>query len=67
MQILFLMVIQSFSPERAGLGDFFAFIALFGAGAEVGQLVNLIELNGISVYTGWAKGDPKFLANARLA
>jgi hypothetical protein len=61
------MIIQSFSPEQVGLVDFLDFVKLFGAETEAGQLVHLIDLSGISVYAGWAVGNPKSLENAEEA
>ena len=56
------MVIHSFSPSDEWLPDFNAFLSLFGASAQVGELAWLLRRGELSVHAGWARGDPRFLA-----
>ena len=55
------MVVHSFSQEDVGLGDYSAFVKLFGAEAGVAELVYLNDTNGIQLYSGWARGDARYL------
>jgi len=55
------MIVHSFSPEQASLGDYQAFLGLFGKKGNVGQLVALGTPNGIRLWSGWAQGDAKYL------
>ncbi len=55
------MIVHSFSPEQASLGDYQAFLGLFGKKGNVGQLVSLGTPNGIRLWAGWAQGDAKYL------
>lgn len=56
------MVVHSFSQKDEWFGDFQAFLSLFGANAQVGRLAHLTDRGGISVYSGWAQGDVRFLS-----
>ncbi|HMG17422.1 MAG TPA: hypothetical protein VK573_01760, partial [Gemmatimonadales bacterium] len=55
------MIVHSFSPENASLGDYQAFLGLFGKKGGPGQMVALGAPNGIRLWAGWAQGDAKFL------
>ena len=51
-----LMVVHSFSPERAWFEDYQAFVGLFGARGEANQLVELRQMEGVQLYAGWVEG-----------
>lgn len=55
------MLVHSFSQDDLWFEDFQAFIRLFGVEAQPNRLFWLKERHGISLYTGWAKGDARFL------
>lgn len=55
------MMIHSFSPADAWFDDYVSFLSLFNVRGETGTLVRLAELNGVSVFAGWVRGDPKYL------
>lgn len=55
------LIVHSFSPEQASLGDYQAFLGLFGKKGGLGQMVALGAPNGIRLWAGWAQGDEKFL------
>src|SRR5947208_2443469 len=55
------MIVHSFSPEQASLGDYQAFLALFGKQGGPAQMVTLGTASGIRLWPGWAQGDAKFL------
>lgn len=57
------MVVQSFSPSDEWFDDYAQFLAMFGVQGQVGQLVKLRQLGPINLCAGWARGDPKFLAD----
>lgn len=57
-----IMIVHSFSRNHRGLEGFLAFVELFGAQAAVNQLVSLRRTQGVDLYAGWAKADPKYLA-----
>ena len=54
------MIVHSFSPEQASLGDYQAFLGLFGRQGGPGQMVTLGTPNGIRLWAGWVQGDAKF-------
>ena len=56
------LVVHSFSRTREWFSDFEAFLSLFGSNAQVGALAWLFNSGDLSVYAGWAEGDPRFLA-----
>ena len=56
------MVVHSFSQSHEWFSDFEAFLSLFGSKAQVGALAWLYSAGEVSVYAGWAEGDPRFLA-----
>ena len=56
------MVVHSFSQSDRWFTDYQAFLELFGVtGASAGRLHFLTEVHGIKVYSGWARGEEKFL------
>ncbi len=55
------MIVHSFSPEQASLGDYQAFLGLFGKQGGPAQMVTLGTANGIRLWAAWVQGDPKFL------
>lgn len=56
------MVVHSFSQSDLWLEDYQDFLKLYGVvDAKIGKLYFLTELWGIEVYSGWARGDAKFL------
>jgi hypothetical protein len=56
------MIVHSFSPQQASLGDYQAFLGLFGKKGGPGQLVQLGTPDGVRLWAGWAQGDPRFLS-----
>ena len=52
-----LMVVHSFSPERAWFEDYQAFLDLFGVKGEANRLVELGQLVGVQLYAGWVEGQ----------
>ncbi len=59
---LAILLVHSFSTQDAGYSDFAAFLKLFGADAEPGSVVPLATLGVTRLYTGWARGDQRFMA-----
>jgi len=56
------MVVHSFSQSDLWFDDYQAFLKIYGVvDAKIGKLYFLTELFGIKVYSGWARGDEKFL------
>src|SRR2546422_845339 len=55
------LIVHSFSPEQASLGDYQAFLGLFGKQGGPAQMVTLGTANGIRLWAGWVQGDAKFL------
>ena len=55
------MIVHSFSQDDEGFDDYREFLAFFGAEAAVNKLVFARETQGIDIYAGWAKGNPKYL------
>ena len=56
------MIVQSFSKTDQWFDDYAAFLGLFGIDQpQPGQMFLLLEINGVSLYSGWARGDAKFL------
>ena len=57
-----IMIVQSFNQSDLGFDDYQVFLKMFGVPeASVGKLYSLTETQGIRVYSGWARGDEKFL------
>jgi len=55
------MIVHSFHKENMWFDDFNAFTGLFGQKAVINKLLYLTEVRGIKVFTGWAKGNEKYL------
>ena len=55
------MIVHSFSQEAVWFDDFQAFAALYGKNVAVGSLIHAVQVNGIDLYLGWAKGDKRYL------
>lgn len=56
------MVVHSFNPSDLWFDDYKAFLKLFGVPvATTGKLHFLTEVHGIKVYSGWARGEEKYL------
>ena len=57
------MVVQSFNQDDLWFDEYAAFLALFGVSAAGhGQLHFLKEIQGVRLYSGWARGEARFLA-----
>lgn len=57
-----IMIVHSFSQSNLWFDDYQAFLKIFGVvDAKIGKLYFLTELFGIKVYSGWARGEEKFL------
>ena len=56
------MIVHSFSQTHEWFSDFEAFLSLFGSKAQIGSLAWLYSAGDLSVYSGWAQGDSRFLA-----
>ncbi len=54
-----LMIVHSFSPERAWLEDYQAFLGLFGAKGDVGQMTEIPGYKHPKVYSGWVADQPR--------
>jgi hypothetical protein len=56
------MIVHSFSQQDLWFENYQAFLSLFGiSGAEIGRLHFLVESAGIRLYSGWVRGDERFL------
>lgn len=55
------MIVHSFSQDDDGFDDYREFLSFFEAEAAVNKLVFARETQGIDIYAGWAKGNPKYL------
>jgi hypothetical protein len=56
------MIVHSFSQEDQWFDDYAAFLGLFVIkNPQIGQMYFLRENNGVSLYSGWARGDARFL------
>ena len=55
------LLIHSFSQERAGWSDYQAFIRLFGVEAAVGSVQRLGSASSIPLFGVWVVGNPSFL------
>jgi hypothetical protein len=56
------MIVHSFNQSDRWFNDYQVFLKMFGVPeASVGQLHFLTEAQGIQVYSGWARGEEKFL------
>ena len=56
------MVVHSFNQSDLWFDDYRAFLEIFSVrDATIGKLHFLTEVSGIKVYSGWARGEEKFL------
>jgi len=56
------MIVHSFNQNDLWFDDYQNFLALFGVQAiEPGRLFYLTVIQGIKLYSGWARGDERFL------
>ena len=56
------MIVHSFHQDDLWFDEYAHFLALFGAQATVpGQLFFLNEAHGVNLYSGWVRGDARFL------
>jgi hypothetical protein len=55
------MIVHSFHKENMWFDDFKAFVGLFGQKAVLNKLLFLTEVQGIKIYSGWTKGNEKYL------
>jgi hypothetical protein len=59
---LAVMVVHSFNQNNLWFDDYKTFLSLFGAtDASPGKLQFLAEVHGIKIFSGWARGEEKFL------
>jgi hypothetical protein len=57
-----MMLVHSFSQEDLWFDDYQNFVHLFGVeAAKPGRMIFLREIQGIHVYSGWARGEPDYL------
>ena len=56
------MIVHSFSQSDLWFDEYLTFLKLFGLQtASSGKLFFLTKTHGINLYSGWARGDEKFL------
>lgn len=56
------MLVHSFSQSDSGFDDYQAFLHIYGVeDAKIGKIYFLNNIEGINVYSGWARGDKRFL------
>lgn len=56
------MIVHSFNQDDLWFDDYQNFLTLFGVQAsEPGQLFFLKDVHGINLYSGWARGNERFL------
>lgn len=48
-----MMIVHSFSSEKAWFADYAAFVGLFGLSTQPGQLVELSNLPSVRLFTAW--------------
>jgi hypothetical protein len=57
-----MMIVHSFSQSDSWFEDYQAFVHLYGIdNAVIGKLYHLGEISGINLFSGWVRGDEKFL------
>ncbi|MDF1583179.1 MAG: hypothetical protein P1P78_07695 [Methyloprofundus sp.] len=54
------MLVHSFSPTNQWFAEFKAFVALFGATAEIGKLSTVKAKNAMPLHLAWVHGDENF-------
>lgn len=55
------MAVQSFSPADEWFEDYVRFLELYGVQAAIGSLHRLGMFDGVELFSGWARGQKKFL------
>lgn len=55
------MIIHSFSPQHAHWEAFAHFLGLYGVTGQFDTLFELVEVEGMRLFAGWATGDPDYL------
>jgi hypothetical protein len=50
------MIVHSFSPVQAWFADYLNFLGLFGTTGKINELVELPEIDGTRIFTGWVDG-----------
>lgn len=58
-----LMLVHSFSTERACWPDYAAFVAAFGVEAQVGAIQRLPGRQPVPLYSAWVIGDSQYLSS----
>lgn len=56
-----IMLVHSFSQERACWPDYRAFLAAFGVDAEIGTIQRLPGQQPVPLYSAWVVGDKRYL------
>ena len=56
-----LMLVHSFSKENKWFNEYCQFLALFGVEGKLDALVTAGDIQGISLYFAWVKGNKKYL------
>jgi hypothetical protein len=54
------MLVHSFSPTNQWFPEFKAFVALFGASAEIGKLVTVKAKDALPLHLAWVHGNEHF-------
>jgi len=55
------LLVHSFSQERAGWSDYQAFTRIFGVEAAVGSVQRLVSASSVPLFAVWVVGNPLFL------
>ena len=56
-----IMIVHSFSQNDEWFPDYQAFLSLFSVDTTPDRLVFVRRTQGVDLYCGWARGDPKYL------
>jgi len=51
------MLVHSFSKENESLGDYQAFLSLYGTAASENQIIQVADLGDVRLFCGWVYGD----------
>lgn len=55
------MIVRSFSPEKAWIEDYGAFVDVLGGEAEPDRMTEVDSPDGATLLLGWACGDQSYL------
>lgn len=55
------MLVHSFNQANAGFEDYQNFTSLYDCNAEINKIHFLKDINGVKLFTGWIRGDSKYL------